>query len=196
MNREDVTELHYITPIANVASILKYGLLSHNRAEKVLHRSVAMSEIQDKRTRKVVPGGRPLHDYVNLYFHARNPMLYKRQAEHQTLCVLRISAAVLDSSGVVITDGNAASQYTAFYPSPAGLERLSREDVFAERWTDPDPIVQWRKKSAKCAEVLVPDRIAPNEILGAYVSCEQAKAALAKVGFGLPIAIDTQLFFQ
>jgi hypothetical protein len=56
--------------------------------------------------------------------------------------------------------------------------------------------VQWRKKSAKCAEVLVPDCIAPNSILGAYVSCEQAKAALAKVGFGLPIAIDAHLFFQ
>lgn len=196
MNREDVTELHYITPIANVASILKYGLLSHNQAEKVLHRSVAMPEIQDMRTRKVVPGGRPLHDYVNLYFHARNPMLYKRQAEHQTLCVLRISAAVLDLPNVVITDGNAASQYTAFWPSPNGLQHLNGEDVYAKWWTDENEIVKWEKTRKKCAEVLVPDQIRANCILGAYVSCEQAKAALATVGFGLPIAIDAQLFFQ
>lgn len=196
MNREDVTELHYIAPIANVASILKYGLLSHNQAEKVLHRSVAMPEIQDMRTRKVVPGGRPLHDYVNLYFHARNPMLYKRQAEHQTLCVLRISAAVLDLPNVVITDGNAASQYTAFWPSPNGLQHLNGEDVYAKWWTDENEIVKWEKTRKKCAEVLVPDQIRANCILGAYVSCEQAKAALATVGFGLPIAIDAQLFFQ
>ncbi|MBK9140202.1 MAG: DUF4433 domain-containing protein [Verrucomicrobia bacterium] len=196
MNREDVPELHYITPIANVASILEYGLLSHNRSKKLQHESLAMPEIQATRTKKVVPRGRPLHDYVNLYFHARNPMLYKRQAEHQTLCVLRISATVLDLPNVAITDGNAASQYTAFRPSPDGLQYLNRQDVYAEWWTDSDPIVQWRKKSAKCAEVLVPDCIAPNNILGAYVSCEQAKAALAKVGFGLPIAIDAHLFFQ
>ncbi|MDW8309796.1 MAG: DUF4433 domain-containing protein [Verrucomicrobiales bacterium] len=196
MRREDVKELHYIAPIGNVASILKHGLLSHNRAKRVLHRSVAMPEIQEKRARRVVPGAKPLHDYVNLYFHARNPMLYKRQAEHQTLCVLRISAAVLDWPGVVITDGNAASQYTAFWPSPAGLEHLGREDVFAEWWTDDDPIEKWRKTRAKCAEVLVPNQIPAHHIVGAYVSCEAARAALSNIGFRLPIAIDRHLFFQ
>ena len=32
MNRADVTELHYITPISNVASILVQGILCHKRA--------------------------------------------------------------------------------------------------------------------------------------------------------------------
>jgi len=196
MNRDDVKELHYIAPIANVASILQHGLLSHNRARKLAHHSVAMSEIQGKRTKKVVPGARPLHDYVNLYFHARNPMLYKRQAEDQALCVLRISAAVLDLPNVVITDGNAASEYTAFWPSPSGLQFLRREDVFAEWWTDDDPIEQYRKKSAKCAEVLVPDQISVQQIIGAYVSCPTAKAELEGAGFRLAIAIDAHLFFK
>ena len=102
MNRDDINELHYITPITNVPSILQHGLLSHSRSQKVVHRSVAMAEIQQRRSGKVVPGGRPLHDYVNLYFHARNPMLYKRKAQHQGLCVLRISPEVLDLSGAII----------------------------------------------------------------------------------------------
>jgi hypothetical protein len=196
MERSDIKELHYIAPIDNVPSILERGLLSHNRARKLAHHSVAMPEIQELRTKKVVPGARPLHNYVNLYFHARNPMLYKLQTKHQMLCVLRISPAVLDLPGVVITDGNAASGYTAFHPSPEGLKYLNRDDVFAEWWTDEDPIEQFRKKSAKCAEVLVPDQIATDQIIGAYVSCKATKMALVQKGFCLPIEIDAHLFFQ
>ncbi len=155
MKREDVKELHYIVPIANVASIVRHGLMSHNKAKRLIHRSVAMVEIQEKRDRKVVPGGLPLHDYVNLYFCARNPMLFKRREQHEELCVLRISTAVLDLPGAVISDGNAASGWTAFYPSPSGLAELNPEDLFAERWTDPDPILEWNKKRRKCAELLV-----------------------------------------
>jgi len=196
VNRQDVTELHYITPIANVASILQHGLLSHHRAKKVLHRSVAMQEIQEKRTGKTVPGGRPLHDYVNLYFHARNPMLYKLRAEHESLCVLRVSDEVLDLPGVIITDENAASDYTAFYPSPDGLMHLNRDAVFAERWTDQDQIQKWRKTRAKCAEVLIPDKVEANLIVGAYVSCVVAMQKLIAAGFRSPIAIDGPLFFH
>jgi hypothetical protein len=195
MNRDDINELHYITPITNVPSILQHGLLSQSRSQKVVHRSVAMAEIQQRRSGKVVPGGRPLHDYVNLYFHARNPMLYKRKAQHQELCVLRISPEVLDLSGAIICDGNAASNYTRFWHSPEGLQFLCRDDVFAEWWTDEDIFEKWRKTRAKCSEVLVPDRIEVRYIIGAYVSCQAAQGALAETGFKLPIKVDAHLFF-
>jgi hypothetical protein len=195
MNRHDINELHYITPIANVPSILKHGLLSHSRAQNVVHHSVAMAEIQQRRSGKVVPGGRPLHDYVNLYFHARNPMLYKRKTQRQELCVLRISPEVLDLSGAIICDGNAASNYTRFWLSPDGLQFLCRDDVFAERWTDPSPITKWEKARKRCSEVLVPDQIEVRCIIGAYVSCPVAQGALAETGFQLPITVDAHLFF-
>jgi hypothetical protein len=195
MNRHDINELHYITPIANVPSILKEGLLSHSRAQQVVHRSVAMAEIQQRRSVKVVPGGRPLHDYVNLYFHARNPMLYKLQAKHQELCVVRISPEVLDLPAAIICDGNAASGYTRFWHSPEGLQFLCRDDVFAEWWTDMNAIVKWEKARKKCAEVLVPDQIEVRCIIGAYVSCPEAQAALAAAGFQPPITVDAHLFF-
>ncbi len=120
MDRGDVPELHYIAPIANVASIMEHGLLPYNRARELPHCSVAMRKMQQRCKVKVVPNGRPLHDYVNLYFHARNPMLYRLREQHATLCVLQIDTAVLDVAGAIITDGNAASNNTAFYPSPKG----------------------------------------------------------------------------
>ena len=77
MNREDITELHYITPIENVPSILEYGILSNRKAARLPHTSVAMEEVQDRRRNKQIPGARSLHNYVNLYFDAHNPMLNK-----------------------------------------------------------------------------------------------------------------------
>src|SRR5262249_8978985 len=115
MNRGDVTELHYITAIANVPSILRHGILSHTRAEQLAHDSVAMPEIQERRADKRIPGGRLLHDYANLYFDAHNPMLSKCRARNGEICVLRIDSAALDVAGVVITDRNAARGAVRFY---------------------------------------------------------------------------------
>jgi hypothetical protein len=53
-----------------------------------------------------------------------------------------------------------------------------------------------RRKSAKCAEVLVPDRIDPGLITGAYVSCPEAKATLETLGVDIPVAINSYLFFK
>jgi len=130
-----------------------------------------MNEIQDRRARVTVPGGRKLHDYVNLYVCARNPMLYKRQGQFKELCVLKIRPNVLDLPGVVISDRNASSEYAIFRSAPNGLGIVNREWTFAEYWTDSDQILEWKKKAAKCAEVLVPDEVQPKYIIGAYVSC-------------------------
>ncbi len=175
MERKELKELHYITPIANVHSILKLGILSHNRAKRIHHKSVAMKEIQDRRAKVTIPRGRKLHCYVNLYICARNPMMYKRRAQHQELCVLKINPDVIDLTGVVITNGNASSAYASFKPAPAGLKFVNYKLTFAEYWTDIDEIVGLRKTAAKCAEVLVPDIVNPDYITGAYVSCQGVK---------------------
>ena len=67
-----VTELHCIMPIGNGPSVLQHGLLSHEEAAKLKHHTVAMQAIQDLRDVKAVPGGLKLHQYANMYFHARN----------------------------------------------------------------------------------------------------------------------------
>jgi hypothetical protein len=196
MRREELEELHYITPISNVPSIISRGILSHNRARKLGPNSVAMPEIQAMRENKNVPGGRPLHDYANLYICARNPMLYKRCNNHLNLCVLRISPDVLDIPWTVITDGNAASDYSCFVNSPRGLGIVDGELTFAEYWTHDNQIEAWQHKRVKCAEVLVPDRIAPEYIRGVYVSCEEAKATFEATGVNIPVTINPHLFFR
>jgi hypothetical protein len=179
VDRDDLSELHYITPIANVASILQRGILSHRRAAKLQHCSIAKQEVQDLRAGVRVPGGRPLHEYVNLYICARNPMMFKRADLHETTCVLCVSTDVLDRAGVVVTDQNAASRHCRFEPAPGGLRIVDRELTFAEFWTHPgDQIGEWRHKSAKCAEVLVPEVVPSEHIVGAYVSGEAGQRAL------------------
>ena len=196
MQRSELTELHYITPIANVPSILRLGILSHTRAKRVQHESVAMDEIQDRRARVTVPGGRKLHEYVNLYICARNPMMYKRQACHEDLCVLRIIPALIDLPGVVVTDGNASGDYVRFSAAPGGLSIVNRQMTFADDWRDPDPIQYYRKKAAKCAEVLVPDVVSPNYIMGAYVSCQEAMNKLRTLNTNILVSINNHLFFR
>lgn len=104
-----VTEFQCIMPLENIPSVLKLGILSNERSAKIEHRSVAMEDVQEKREQKHVPGGLKLHQYANLYFHARNPMLYKRKSETNNLCVLRVSTEILQLPGVVFADCNASS---------------------------------------------------------------------------------------
>lgn len=197
MNRADLSELHYITPIANVPSILHRGILSNRRVAKLQHESVAKQEVQDLRAKVQVPGGRALHEYANLYICARNPMMYKRQSLHKILCVFRINISVLDLPGVIITDQNAASDYRRFMAAPGGLTSIDQEMVFADYWTHPgDQIAEWRHKSVKCAEVLVPDSVDPTHIMGAYVSNAGSSEALTQQAPGLQVTIDAHLFFR
>ncbi len=191
-----VTELHYIMPLANVPSVLRHGLLSYEQASKLPHASVAMEAIQEKRDKKQVPGGLRLHQYANLYFHARNPMLFKRKAQAADLCVLRLSTELLHLPGVVLTDSNASSDYVRFL-DPADWRLLHFDDIYAMDWRHPDdPIAFYRHRSRKCAEVLVPHRVERRFLTGAWVVDTSAARNLSVTGWMLPIAVDPVLFFR
>lgn len=196
VRREELSELHYIAHMDNVQSILGHGILSNRRASQVGHTSVAMQTVQDRRANVVVPGGRKLHDYANLYVCARNPMLYKRQGQHLDLCVFQVNTDVLDLPGVVVTDANASSDYVRFAAAPAGLGIVDRDLTFANDWRDSDLIQYYRKKSAKCAEVLVPDKVDPAFIVGAYVSCQKTMDRLNGLGTGIGVTINGHMFFR
>jgi len=109
MNLSDIHELYCIVPIPNVASIMSEGILSHNEARRIYHRSIAEQGVQERRQNKRIPGtNRRLHDCANLYFDAHNPMLSARRAMNDTICVLRINSEVLSLDGVILTDQNAS----------------------------------------------------------------------------------------
>ena len=121
-----IDEFQNITLIENVVSILQHGIVSSVEAAKLPHGSVALQGVQDKRDAKRVPGGLALHEYANVYFHARNPMMYRRQDEAPRLCVLRISTEILSIQGAVITDQNANTIYTVrLHKGPRKRQRRS-----------------------------------------------------------------------
>lgn len=189
-----VSELHCIMPIHNIPSAMEHGILSYERAAKLPHHSVAMPTIQDRRDVKAVPGGLRLHQYANLYFHARNPMLSRRRNE--SICVLRISNAVLQTQGAVITDQNAASNYVRFL-APNQWRLLNFDDIYARDWRHPDDqIREWKHKSFKCAEVLIPHLVQAAMIVGAYVADLSTCRSLGQIGFTLPIETDADFFFR
>jgi hypothetical protein len=200
MTFDELEELHYITPLANSRSIIERGIFSCQKAGRIPHESVAMDEIQERRKKVVVPGGKPLHQYVNLYFDARNPMMYKRKDLHHELSVIRLSKNVLNLPKVVIADRNASSDYVLFTPAPDGLRTISKSLVYAKYWHHDDPIEKFRHASIKCAEVLVPDMVPTDFILGAYVSCEESKIKLydiiKEIEPDFLITVDQDLFFQ
>ena len=191
-----IKEFHSIMPIANVSSVLEHGLLSYERARKLRHRSVAMPEIQERRDERRVPGGRRLHQYANLYLNARNPMLYKRRNEAPALCVLRISTEARHIEGAVLTDGNASSSYVRFLAINQARE-LDLEAIFSCDWRHPgDRIAYLRHKFQMCAEFLVPDRLPPELIEGAYVVNAATRRLLVAAGFPHPVTVDKELFFS
>ena len=189
-----VREFQCIMPLANVPSVLQRGILSHERASKIEHESAAMPEIQERRDRKRVPGGLRLHQYANLYFHARNPMLYKRKENAANLCILRVSTDVRHVQGVVITDQNAASDWVRFL-HPDQYQLLDFDSIFAMDWKHPnDPIALRRHRLQKCAEILVPHVVEPTFLVGAYVANQDVANRLRKI-CNLSITIDAEMFF-
>lgn len=194
-----IKELHNIMPIANIPSVMEHGILSHNLRRRLRIRScsVAMNVIQDRRKKKTVMGGRSLHDYANLYFDVHNPMLSKVREYNDEICVLRISPEVLDLPEVVISDRNAAADFVSFYPYPDGLEKLDFDLIYARFWLHRDnPMREFRHKTIKCAEVLVPNRVEPQYILGAYVYNTRAKKSLKDEDFSGNINVKSELFFN
>lgn len=190
-----VKRLHCITPIVNLPSVLKNGILSYDRAAKLHHRSVAMPQVQERRDIKIVPQGRRLHQYANLYFDARNPMLYKRLNEVGSLCVLAVSQNVFAIPDIVLTDCNAASDYARFL-HPDHWELIDFNDVFAKDWRHDNIRRFYQHRSRKCAEVLVPQRVPADLLLGAYVVDEAARVLAQAQAPDLPLRIVPDMFFR
>lgn len=199
MRRAEVGELFFIAPVANVESIIRLGILPHSLAVRVPHRTVALASVQERRERVRVSPTRMLHDFANLYFCARNPAMYYIVSNNPIdgVCLLRVSPDVLDLPDVVVTDRNAASQgMSRFDPPATGLALIDFDEVHAKYWTHPDPGATWDHSRKKCAEVLVPDKVEPGFILGAYVPTAAALTALQATMPGWDVRLARYPFFR
>lgn len=120
-------------------------------------------------------------------------MLSARRSKNNEICVLKIKSDVLDFKDVIITDKNAARECW-FKTVAEGLSLLDRDEVYAIYWLNDDYWEQERLKGIKCAEVLVPNKIKPHYIVGAYVAYPTARDSFKKVS-NLPVKIKPGLFF-
>ena len=187
--------LYNIQAINNIPSIMKYGLLSNKKAEEIPHISIAMNEIQQRRDAVLLPNNVPLHEYANLYFDSRNPMLYKRRNLYNDICILVFDTSILDIEGVIVSDQNASSNYANFYLPKLGLQAIDFNLVFALDWNDNIESELFRKRSIKCAEVLVPEAIPFDYLLYAAVNNDIAANNLMEIGFNRKIYFEERLFF-
>lgn len=181
--------LYSIMPIENVPSIMENGILCHEEAQKILHHSVALEDVQEKREQKQVCGGLRLHQYANLYFNPRNPMMFYVQHHGDGVCILAIDPEILNQDGCVVSDMNAAKREVRFY-EPCNLEELDFEQVFAQFWNDEFT------KARECAEVLVPYRVDFSYVMGAVVQNSEDREKLKAMGFSKDIYIDGHRFFR
>lgn len=188
--------VYSIMPIANIPSVLQYGIVCFDQVQRMQHSSIAMDEVQARRSNVEIPNGLPLHQYANLYFSFHNPMLYKRKDIAGELCILAFSSAVMDIEGCILTDRNAATSLVRFFSPLEGVEKLDFAKIHAQYWTDPDPIIQREKKAIKCAEVLIPHCISADYIVGAYAVSHEVEAQLRDFGFNKSIVVNTQVFYR
>lgn len=193
------SELHYIISVENVGYVVKYGILSRNQVilRNMNPQDISDSNVQQRRENISVPNGFKLHQYVNFYFHARNPMMYRLISENKLnkICVLKINKNIINYKDVVITDGNAATYKTKFL-QPFQINELDFNAIFARSWTNSDQISELEHKRKKCAEVLVPTSISYENIHGAYVANDTIKKRLTDLGFDKEVTIKPDIFFR
>lgn len=67
--------------------------------------------------------------------------------------------------------------------------------IYSKWWTDDDPYEQLKRKRIKCAEILVPDKIDFEYIIGAIVVNEKAQHDLESLGFQKTIMVHPKVFF-
>lgn len=99
-------------------------------------------------------------------------------------------------AGTVIADQNAASDYVRFL-TPSQWALLDFDAIYAMDWRHPeDQIAFWRHKARKCAEVLVPHRVEPRLLTGAYVVDQAAASRVAGASPILASTVEPVMFFR
>ncbi len=191
---------YYIAHKDNLKSILKNGILSHRRADRwslknwISKKTIIYDKgIVDLR-KNIHFNKRSLWEYANVYFQARNPMLYRVIKEHeaQNIVILQINSDIINSSNVGIADGNASSQSTTFFEdTDKGLGALNPEQFERSYWSEEDD-----SKRKIMAEALIYSHIPKEKIIGIYTANQETANQIRKDITGpLNIMPNPNMFF-
>ncbi len=199
MKPQRVTGLFYITHIDNIPSLLEKGILSH---EQIVSRNIQFTPIYDEgivsnRRDIHTPDGRTLWNFTNLYFQARNPMLYRvlHEKPENEIAVISVQPDVLGRSDIYVSTGNAAHSSSDILNTSEmkkALRQIIRNTVGVEWWNDLNG-----SKRKIMAECLVPDMLPPDYIQSIYVANHTAKEKVEKAipHIELPIITEPMMFF-
>jgi len=194
--RKLVRQLFYITHIDNLPSILKYGILSHQRivSEGIKYARIYDEDIVENRRGITTPDGRNLWSFANLYFQPRNPMLFRVRFEvsYEDICVLGVEQSILNRKDIYVSDGNAASLNSKIYPpSPSAIKVIVKQ-VDKVWWTEIDG------KRKIMAECLVPEEVPPEHIKSVYVANHQVVEKVKQTipSSSIPVIPEPDMFFQ
>ncbi len=197
----DKDGFYHITHISNLESILKRGLYSHDQVRKC---KILPSIVYDRdivEWRGYIPTARrkSLHEYVNLYFNPRNPMMYRVKVhERRDVAVVQVNSRVLDRKDVLLADGNAAANATAFHPVDMKTLAQLRQQVDRESWNDPDEAVKKENKRKMMAECLVPEHVPPTMIEAVHVVDRRSADRVMQLlsGTGIRLIVNPHMFFS
>ena len=194
----EVRQLYYISHIDNLPSIVLNGILSH---EEIKRRGIPFTPIYDEgivnsRAHRETPAGNSLWKYANVYFQARNPMMYRVALEKNKsdIAVVGVKKTVLSQKGIFVTDGNAASSDTKFYPSEEVQKMLPRiaKETSKEWWNTIDG-----SKRRIMAECLIPNSIEPEYVEEIIVVNHQvAERVRSRLATNFDVVPNAEMFFE
>jgi hypothetical protein len=76
------------------------------------------------------------------------------------------------------------------------LSVINAERVFARYWLHPNDLYdEMSHRSEKCAEVLIPNRVDAQFIVGAFVANQTAFLAFQRLNSQLPVNVHNDMFF-
>jgi hypothetical protein len=148
----------HMTHIDNLNSILtSNGLFSVNtlNSSSLPFNDSSNASVQVIRANKTIPDtGKPLHDYVPLYFGLKTPLVSAIRNLNDSLVFLFFSFDILNDLECVISDGNAADAKTSFkvLQSIDDLDFLDPKSINSQSYAHDNEI-----KRRKQAELLILD---------------------------------------
>lgn len=174
----EIEYLFHITPIENIKSIHNFGLHSRRctNEEGYTVKEIANPDVLERREPKMVRmSGRPIPDYVPLFFTPWTPMMRVKKDMQNDIAILCVGRKLLLQKGVIFTDGNAASNRTAFFNDLRFIDCLDwscirdpGEPIYLNSQQEFD---EFKRKRA--AEVLVPDWISFSHVQNIVVKSQQ-----------------------
>ncbi|KAA0443932.1 MAG: DUF4433 domain-containing protein [Candidatus Thioglobus sp.] len=194
--QKEINSLYYICHINNLASILKNGLLSHNSVQTLTPETIYDKDIINRR-KDIKPNpekNETLWDFTNLYFNARNAMLYRviHEQKAKNIVIIQFKKSILDYAkkhNGLISIGNAAHSESSFKQIEEGLKQLKK--IWSvwnkEYWNKSDG-----SKRLMMSELLIENKIGAEYIDTIYVESE---AASNNIKFD-NIIVQPDLFFQ